>query len=185
MSDSNHSTIQRKRIQPLVNIDEYDTSDDDSNNFTVTQQDHPPARKRVIVIDPCLSDDDDDDVVIDNNRTELIGEKTDNMEIVEQQQSLSLNISPMKKKDMIVPLKLNEICHIRVNGYLNKKVAFRGEGTKGKGTHDSLKFLPQLPDIRVKPEWMTPQPPLFIPGKHKLNEVGTESKRFLQELTDH
>ncbi|CAF1498766.1 unnamed protein product, partial [Didymodactylos carnosus] len=64
------------------------------------------------------------------------------------------------------------------------KLTLRGEGTKGKGTHDPLKFLPQLPDTRVKPQWTTPRPSLFIPGKHKLNEVGTDSQRFLQELID-
>ncbi|CAF1691023.1 unnamed protein product, partial [Adineta ricciae] len=64
------------------------------------------------------------------------------------------------------------------------RLALRGEGTKGKGTHDPAKFLPQLPEVRVQPQWTTPRPPLFVPGKSKLNEVATDNERFLQELLE-
>lgn len=67
---------------------------------------------------------------------------------------------------------------------MQNRLGLRGEGTKGKGTHDPAKFLPQLPDARVKPQWAAPRPPLFIPGKNKLNEVATENERFLQELVE-
>ncbi|CAF3342663.1 unnamed protein product [Rotaria sp. Silwood1] len=67
---------------------------------------------------------------------------------------------------------------------IQNRLGLRGEGTKGKGTHDPAKFLPQLPDVRVKPQWTTPRAPLFVPGKNKLNEVATENERFLQELVE-
>ena len=67
---------------------------------------------------------------------------------------------------------------------IQNRLGLRGEGTKGKGTHDPAKFLPQLPDVRVKPQWTTPRPPLFVPGKSKLNEIATENERFLQELVE-
>jgi hypothetical protein len=67
---------------------------------------------------------------------------------------------------------------------IQNRLGLRGEGTKGKGTHDPAKFLPQLPDVRVKPQWATPRPPLFVPGKNKLNEVASENERFLQELVE-
>ncbi|CAF1010390.1 unnamed protein product [Adineta steineri] len=68
---------------------------------------------------------------------------------------------------------------------IQNRIGLRGEGTKGKGTNDPAKFLPQLPEVRVKPQWTTPRPPLFVPGKSKLNEVATENERFLQELLEN
>lgn len=78
----------------------------------------------------------------------------------------------------------HHVTQTNCNHSIQNRLGLRGEGTKGKGTHDPAKFLPQLPDVRVKPQWTTPRPPLFVPGKSKLNEVATENERFLQELVE-
>ncbi|CAF3434426.1 unnamed protein product [Rotaria sp. Silwood1] len=92
----------------------------------------------------------------------------------------STTISTSLTNNMII--KQNEKTYSELSP--TNRLGLRGEGTKGKGTHDPAKFLPQLPDVRVKPQWTTPRAPLFVPGKNKLNEVATENERFLQELVE-
>ena len=54
--------------------------------------------------------------------------------------------------------------------------------TKGKGTSDPLKSLPQLPEKRTKQTWVAVPAPVVFPGQPKLNEIGQESHDLIKEL---
>ena len=54
--------------------------------------------------------------------------------------------------------------------------------SKGKRTHDKIRFLPSLPDARQKPAWQVNPPTFLLTGKPEENMMD-ERYNLVRELT--